>query len=163
MKHNNDLDKIYDLIAVRIIVDSVEDCYGSLGLIHSIWRPLVGRIKDYVALPKPNGYQSIHTTVFADEGKIVEFQIRTEKMHQQAEFGIASHWIYADSKTAKLPSRDDLKWIDDFYRLQKQIKTPEELARSLKMDLFEDRIFVFTPQGDVKDLPSEATPIDFAY
>lgn len=162
-KYNNNLDKVYDLIAVRIIVDSIEDCYGTLGVIHSMWRPLVGRIKDYVALPKPNGYQSIHTTVFADEGKIVEFQIRTRKMHQQAEFGIASHWIYADKKMSKLPNKDELKWIDDFYRVQKQLRSPEELFKYLKMDVFEDRIFVFTPQGDVKDLPAGATPIDFAY
>ncbi len=162
-KYNNNLEKIYDLIAVRIIVESIEDCYGALGIIHSVWRPLLGRIKDYVALPKPNGYQSIHTTVFADEGKIVEFQIRTRKMHRQAEFGIASHWIYADAKTSKLPNKDELKWIDDFYRVQKQLRSPEELFKYLKMDLFEDRIFVFTPQGDVKDLPAGATPIDLAY
>lgn len=163
LKYNNDMEKVYDLIAIRVIVESVEDCYAVLGLIHSVWRPLVGRIKDYVAIPKPNGYQSIHTTVFADQGRIIEFQIRTEKMHHQAEFGIASHWIYAEGKTAKLPKKNDLKWIDDFYKMQKKISSPEELVKSLRMDLFEDRIFVFTPQGDVKDLPFGATPVDFAY
>jgi GTP pyrophosphokinase len=163
IKYNNDLDKVYDLIAVRVIVDSIEDCYAVLGLIHNAWRPLPGRIKDYIAIPKPNGYQSIHTTVFSDDKQIVEFQIRTKKMHQQAEFGIASHWIYADKKSSKLPNKDDLRWIDDFYKIQKKISSPEELVRTLKMDFFEDRIFVFTPDGDVKDLPYGATPVDFAY
>lgn len=163
LKNNNDITRVYDLIAIRIIVDSVEDCYGVLGLIHSVWTPMAGRIKDYIAIPKPNGYQSIHTTVFSDKDKIVEFQIRTEKMHQQAEFGIASHWLYAENKRSKLPSKDDLRWIDDFYKMQKRISSPEELVKSLRMDLFEDRIFVFTPDGDVKDLPFGATPVDFAY
>lgn len=162
-KYSNDLDKIHDLIAVRIIVNSIEDCYAVLGLIHADWRPLVGRIKDYVALPKPNGYRSIHTTVFADEGQIVEFQIRTKKMHYQAEFGVAAHWIYQEKKVSRLPSKNDLKWINEFNKLSRDIKSPEELFKSLTMDLFEDRIFVFTPHGDVKDLPQGATPVDFAY
>lgn len=163
LKYNGDIEKIYDLIAVRVIVDSIEDCYAVLGLIHNSWRPLPGRIKDYIAIPKPNGYQSIHTTVFAEEGRIVEFQIRTEKMHHQAEFGIASHWIYSTHKKSALPNKDDLKWINDFYRMQKKVTSPEELVNLLRMDLFEDRIFVFTPAGDVKDLPFGATPVDFAY
>lgn len=163
LKYDNDLSKIYDLIAVRIIVDTVEDCYAALGIIHSVWKPLLGRIKDYIAIPKPNGYQSIHTTVFADKGQIVEFQIRTEEMHQQAEFGIASHWIYSKKKKSEGPSKGDLKWINDFYKMQKKISSPEELVNSLRMDLFGDRIFVFTPAGDVKDLPYGATPVDFAY
>ncbi|MFH1855275.1 MAG: RelA/SpoT family protein [bacterium] len=162
-KYNDDLDKIHDLIAVRIIVNSIEDCYAVLGLIHADWRPLVGKIKDYIALPKPNGYKSIHTTVFADEGQIVEFQVRTKEMHHQAEFGIAANWIYQEKKVSKLPSKNDLKWIDEFNKLSRNIKSPEELFKSLTMDLFEDRIFVFTPQGDVKDLPQGATPVDFAY
>jgi len=163
LKYDNDLDKIYDLIAVRIIVDSIEDCYNTLGLIHSRWRPLVGRIKDYIALPKPNGYQSIHTTVFCEEGKIVEFQIRTKQMHQQAEFGVAAHWIYSEKKNSRIPNKNETKWLNDFSKIQKAVTSPEDFIKFLKLDLFQDRIFVFTPQGDVKDLPAGATPLDFAY
>lgn len=162
-KYDWEIVKIYDLIAIRIIVDNIEQCYGVLGTIHGEWRPLIGRIKDYVALPKPNGYRSIHTTVFCDDGKIVEFQIRTKDMNYQAEFGVASHWIYEENKSSRKPNKDELKWIDDFYQIQKDLKTPEDLIASFKMDLFEDRIFVFTPAGDVKDLPKGATPVDFAY
>lgn len=162
-KYDGDLDKIYDLIAIRVIVETLEDCYAALGIIHGKWRPLVGRIKDYIALPKPNGYQSIHTTVFANGGQIVEIQIRTKEMHEQAEFGVASHWIYSDSKISRRPNKSDLKWLKEFSDFQKNIKNAGELFTSLKMDLFEDRIFVFTPGGDVKDLPNGATPIDFAY
>jgi len=162
-KYNGDLDKVYDLIAIRVIVDSLEDCYAALGIIHSNWKPLIGRIKDYIALPKPNGYQSIHTTVFANGGKIVEIQIRTKVMHEQAEFGIASHWIYSEGKISKRPEKSDLQWLQEFSNIQKNIKSAGELFSSLKMDLFEDRIFAFTPGGDVKDLPSGATAIDFAY
>jgi GTP pyrophosphokinase len=162
-KYDWEILKIYDLIAIRIIVDNIEECYGVLGTIHGEWRPLIGRIKDYIALPKPNGYRSIHTTVFCDDGKIVEFQIRTKDMNYQAEFGVASHWIYEENKTSRKPNKSELQWIDDFYQIQKDLKTPEDLIKSFKMDLFEDRIFVFTPAGDVKDLPREATPIDFAY
>lgn len=162
-KYSGDLDKIYDLIAIRVIVDSVEDCYGALGVIHGRWKPLVGRIKDYIALPKPNGYKSIHTTVFATNGKIVEIQIRTHEMHEQAEFGIASHWIYSDSKDSKKPDKSDLAWLEEFSKLQNSIKNSGELLTALKMDMFQNRIYVFTPAGDVRDLPQGATPIDFAY
>jgi GTP pyrophosphokinase len=162
-KYDNDITKIHDLVAVRIIVSSVEQCYATLGILHSLWKPLPGRIKDYIALPKPNGYQSLHTTVFCDEGRIVEFQIRSTEMDYRAKFGIASHWIYDKDKKASLPNKNELKWIREFYVAQKNIKSPQELSNSFKMDLFEDRIFVFTPQGDVKDLPAGATPIDFAY
>lgn len=160
---NSDLEKVYDLIALRVVVNSLEDCYGALGMIHSQWKPLVGRIKDYIALPKPNGYKSIHTTVFAQGGKIVEIQIRTKDMHHQAQFGIASHWIYDQKKESRKPSRSEVNWLKEFSKMQKNIKNAGELITALKMDLFEDRIFVFTPDGDVKDLPVGATPIDFAY
>lgn len=162
-KNGGDLDKIYDLIAIRVIVDSLEDCYAALGIIHGQWRPLVGRIKDYIALPKPNGYKSIHTTVFSSDGNIVEIQIRTKEMHEQAEFGIASHWIYSENKEAKKPDKSDIKWLEEFSKIQSSIKSAGELLSALKMDMFEDRIFAFTPDGDVKDLPTGATPIDFAY
>ncbi|MCX6809518.1 MAG: RelA/SpoT family protein [Candidatus Berkelbacteria bacterium] len=162
-KYDNDISKIYDLIAVRIIVNSIEDCYTTLGLIHGFWRPLIGRIKDYIALPKPNGYKSIHTTVFCDNGQIVEFQIRTKEMDYQAEFGIASHWIYSEKKSSRLPQKDELKWLNEFNKIQKNIKSPADLIKSFEMDFFKDRIFVFTPLGDVKDLPLGSTPVDFAY
>lgn len=162
-KYDGDLSKIYDLIAIRIIVDNVEDCYTVLGLIHSVWRPLVGRIKDYIALPKPNGYKSIHTTVFADERRIVEIQIRTREMHLQGEFGIAAHWVYSENKSSRRPNSKELKWLQDFNQIQKMVTSSDELSKSFKLDIFEDRIFVFTPDGDVRDLPLGATPVDFAY
>jgi GTP pyrophosphokinase len=162
-RYENNITKIYDLVAIRIIVQTVEQCYGMLGVIHSLWRPLPGRIKDYIALPKPNGYQSLHTTVFCDEGKIVEFQIRTFEMDHKANFGVASHWLYKKSKNNRFLKKDELKWIHEFYNAQKNINSSEELQDSFKMDLFQDRIFVFTPMGDVKDLPKGATPVDFAY
>lgn len=162
-KYDEGLEKIHDLIAVRIIVSSIEECYTTLGLIHSLWKPLVGRIKDYIALPKPNGYQSLHTTVFTDDGKIVEFQIRTVEMNNQAEFGIASHWVYSEDKKSRNPSKREVQWLKDFYQIQKKVNSVDELADIIRMDLFKNRIFAFTPLGDVKDLPSGATPVDFAY
>lgn len=161
-KYDMDIEKIYDLIAVRIIVKSVEDCYAVLGVVHSFWKPLPGRIKDYIALPKPNGYQSLHTTVFAVDGRITEFQIRTEEMDAQAEFGIAAHWVYSEQKVVPANVKK-IQWLEDFARMQNIIKNPTELAHTFKMDLFSDRIFVFTPKGDVIDLPNGASALDFAY
>lgn len=163
LKYDNDMTKVHDLIAMRIVVDSIEHCYQVLGIIHSRWKPLPGRIKDYIALPKANGYQSLHTTVFCDEGQIVEFQIRTQMMNDRAEFGVASHWVYSTKKASRYPKKDEYKWISEFYKLQKSIESAEDLSQLFKMDLFENRIFVLTPRGDVKDLPNGATPIDFAY
>lgn len=162
-KYDNDMGKIYDLVAIRIIVADVEECYKTLGIIHGLWKPLFSRIKDFISLPKPNGYQSIHTTVFCDEGQIVEFQIRTRKMHYQAEFGIASHWIYESKKLSRMPNKSEIHWLKDFFRLQKNTTSPQELEGTFKRDYFKNRIFVFTPKGDVKDLPFDATPVDFAY
>jgi GTP pyrophosphokinase len=171
-RYEMNLSRIYDLVALRIIVPTVEDCYATLGVIHKLWRPLPGRIKDYIALPKPNGYQSIHTTVFCQGGKITEIQIRTLKMHEEAERGIAAHWYYSEQKGLRAylkkiltpaPERE-LKWIQQLQQWQKEIKSsPDEFFQSLKIDFFKDRIFVFTPKGDVMDLPESATPIDFAY
>lgn len=161
-KSDGDSSKVYDLIAIRIVVGSVEDCYKILGLIHREWRPLVGRIKDYVALPKPNGYRSIHTTVICDGGQIVEFQIRTREMHREAEFGVAAHWLYSEKKSSILPDKEKLKWLIDFSKNHKNISS-RELADSVLADMFQDRIFVYTPTGDAKDLAAGATPVDFAY
>lgn len=174
-KHDMDINRIYDLVAVRIIVPDVADCYETLGIVHKRFRPMVGRIKDYISLPKPNGYQSIHTTIFGPSGRIFEVQIRTQKMHNEAEFGIASHWIYTEkekkswkslifrNKTAsETPS--EIKWVSQLRDWQDEIGTDnEEFMRSLKIDFFKNHIFAFTPKGDIIELPEEATPIDFAY
>lgn len=160
LKYNRDITKIYDLVALRIIVKNVADCYATLGVIHKRWIPLKGRIKDYIARPKPNGYQSLHTTVFCDSGEIIEFQIRTEKMHEEAEYGIAAHWHY-DEKGSIIINKN-LQWVEEFARWHKEMRD-EEYLDSLKIDVFQDRIFVFTPQGDVIDLPENSTPVDFAY
>jgi len=168
VKFDKDISKMYDLMAVRVITDSPADCYKILGFIHQIWKPLPGYIKDFISMPKPNGYQSLHTTVFAPEGQICEIQIRTRQMHYQAEFGVAAHWHYKtkyfspDEKNAKLPSKE-FKWIAELAKWQEKIKNPQEFKDTLKLDFFSDRIFAFTPQGDVKNLPQFATPIDFAY
>lgn len=161
MKKGWDTEKIHDIIALRVIVRHVVDCYAVLGTIHQHWRPLPGRIKDYIAQPKPNGYQSLHTTVFCEQGKIVEFQIRTESMHQEAEFGVAAHWHY-DEHGSRLPKRD-IAWAKELAKIQQEILVKLSDLDALKVDFFEDRIFAFTPKGDVIDLPENATPIDFAY
>ncbi len=163
----DDLAKVYDLIAIRIIVPTAADCYQALGLIHSRWNPLLGRIKDYIATPKPNGYRSLHTTVFGVDGQIVEVQIRTPEMHEQAEFGIAAHWQYSEGKhavnRAQRESKSKLEWLRELKRWQSSLKDPKDLTAALKLDFFSDQIFVFTPQGDVINLPTESTPVDFAY
>ncbi|EKD33114.1 MAG: hypothetical protein ACD_76C00094G0045 [uncultured bacterium] len=162
LRFERDINKVHDLIAVRVIVNDVADCYAALGILHQLWRPLAGRIKDYIAQPKPNGYQSLHTTVFADNGQIVEFQIRTPQMHERAEYGIASHWQYkeADKKTKQIA------WVEELAKIQKELSaTPDFMTRldEMKLDMFQGRIFVFTPRGDVIDLPDGSTPVDFAY
>lgn len=164
-RHNNNMEEVYDLVALRIIVDTLEDCYGALGIVHKLWRPLPGKIKDYIALPKPNGYQSIHTTVFCMDGEITEFQIRTAAMHEAAENGIAAHWAYTmqgKPDTGGVVSKN-LKWIAQMREWQKESAGTKEFLESLKIDVFKNRIFVFTPKGDVIDLPEGATPVDFAY
>lgn len=162
-KYDNDVNKIYDIVATRVIVKSVEECYTALGITHKLWRPLQGRIKDYIALPKPNGYRSLHTTVFGPGGHIIEIQIRTVEMHDEAENGIAAHWHYSESKQSSKAPKEQLAWIRELADWQSKLKSPSELSEGLRMDFFENRIFVFTPQGDVKDLPAGATPVDFAY
>lgn len=174
-KHDMDINRVYDLAAVRIIVNEVADCYETLGIVHKKYRPMIGRIKDYISLPKPNGYQSIHTTVFGPDGKILEVQIRTLKMHNEAEFGIAAHWLYSEHKKKKnwrdflfgkkkaVPEKE-LEWVKQLREWQNEIgRDDEEFMRSLKIDFFQNHIFAFTPQGDIIDLPEDGTPIDFAY
>lgn len=161
-KKDMDIDKIYDIVALRVIVPTVEDCYRVLGVVHSLWRPLPARIKDFIALPKPNGYQSIHTTIFTGNGGIAEIQIRTPEMHKEAEYGIASHFAYKNKKYEKKIGQHT-QWIPEFQNLQDSIQDPENFIENLRLDFFNKRIFVFTPEGDVIDLPENACAIDFAF
>ncbi len=164
MTHDKNLERIYDLIALRLIVKNVKDCYAALGIIHTIWTPLKGRIKDYISQPKPNNYQSLHTTLFTDRGEVIEIQIRTQEMHDYAEYGIAAHWQYKE-KSGSLPESQK-EWIQNLIAWQKEISDSEKYLDNLqkvKLDFFKNQIFVFTPRGDVIELPENATPIDFAY
>ena len=164
LQHKN-LDEIFDLNAVRILVDSVRDCYAVLGFVHTMWTPIPGRFKDYIAMPKPNMYQSLHTTVVGNTGKPFEIQIRTYEMHRIAEYGIAAHWKYKEGSTGDMMNSDDMKlsWLRQALELQKEVNDSTEFVESLKMDLFSHQVFVFTPQGDVIELPAGATPLDFAF
>ena len=165
-KYDMNFEKIHDLIALRIVVNTIEECYGALGVLHKLWRPLPGKIKDYIALPKPNGYQSLHTTIFCVDGKITEFQIRTAKMHDEAELGIAAHWLYSEKgkpKTGVKLNEQKFSWVSQLRDWQKEVSGSQEFLENLKIDFFNDRIFALTPKGDAIDLPKGATPIDFAY
>jgi GTP diphosphokinase / guanosine-3',5'-bis(diphosphate) 3'-diphosphatase len=158
-----DFDDIYDLIGVRILVDSVQDCYATLGIIHNRWNPVPGRFKDYIAMPKFTMYQSLHTTVIGPNGKPVEFQIRTQEMHRAAEFGVASHWRYKQDKVAGKDGPDDLGWVRQLLDWQRETSDPGEFLDSLRDDLGAAEVYVFTPKGEVMALPAGSTPIDFAY
>jgi len=188
-KNEMDINSVYDVFALRVVVSSINDCYKTLGIVHSMWKPLPGLIKDYIALPKPNGYRSIHTSVFTGKGDVVEIQIRTKEIHKEAEYGIVSHVSYkeksggkdviknlmwfnkisslAKKENADTPERETKKespkWIKDLAEIQTEVSAPKEFIKNLKNDFFENRIFVFTPNGDVVDLPLESTPLDFAY
>jgi len=164
-KYDMDMDKIHDIIALRIIVPDLASCYKALGMIHSEYRPMTGRIKDYIAVPKLNGYKSLHTTILTKDGNTAEIQIRTQEMHDEAEYGIASHLHYKEIGKNKNISEIKRKtnWTKDLLELQKNIGDSDEFLHTLKTDFFENRVFVFTPKGDVVDLPEGATPIDFAY
>ncbi len=159
---DKDINKIYDLIALRVIVLTVADCYTVLGLIHKRWKPLKGRIKDYIAQPKPNGYRSLHTTVFAEKGKIVEFQIRDKEMHESNEYGVAAHWHYKEADHKKL-AKEKTDWMKNLLEIQKKFHDDQKYISEIKLEVFQNRIFVFTPKGDIIDLPENSTPVDFAY
>lgn len=168
MRYDMNLEQIYDLVALRIIVNSIEECYLILGIIHQLWPPMPGKIKDYIALPKPNGYRSLHTTVFCLDNKPTEFQIRTKDMHEEAEHGSAAAWLYASQKHTRNRSRNsadskEIYWIKQLKEWQNQFPGSKEFVEALKIDFFSDRIFVLTPKGKVIDLPAGSTPVDFAY
>ncbi|TML06547.1 MAG: bifunctional (p)ppGpp synthetase/guanosine-3',5'-bis(diphosphate) 3'-pyrophosphohydrolase [Actinobacteria bacterium] len=167
-KKGREFNEIYDLTAMRVIVDSVKDCYGAVGVIHSLWKPLPGRFKDFIAMPKFNMYQSLHTTVIGPEGLPLEIQIRTNEMHDMAEFGVAAHWIYkvdpAKQRQPAAQSGDEkMKWLRSMLDWQQDLSDPQDFMESLKVDLFDEEVFVFTPKGEVKSLAAGATPLDFAY
>lgn len=161
-RYDNDVSQIYDLVALRLVVPSITDCYAALGVVHAVYRPLKGRIKDYIAQPKPNHYRSLHTTIFADYGGIIEIQIRDPQMHEEAEYGIASHWHYHQFGSHKIPD-EYLDWVKELAKWHKNKQNTSDYLKSLKIEVFQNRIFVFTPQGDIIDLPENSTPIDFAY
>ncbi len=171
LRYDMNLEKIHDLVALRIVAPSVEACYTALGLIHKTWSPVPKQFDDYVARPKPNGYRSLHTTVFCVDNKITEFQIRTQEMHEEAEMGIAAHWAYQQIKSSKkhslswkgVTARRELIWVEQLRNWQNTFTDRKEFMESLKVDFFKERIFALTPQNDIFDLPVGATPVDFAY
>lgn len=154
-------DEIYDVFALRVIVPTIDDCYKTLGVIHTLWKPKPNRFKDYIAVPKPNGYRSLHTTIFGPEGKTTEFQIRTLEMHEESIYGLAAHWYYKTQRGT--PGYKAPSWVQEIIDIQKEITNTSEFVKKIKLDIFRDRIFVFSPRGDVIELPEMATPIDFAY
>jgi len=158
-----EFDEIYDLTAVRVLTNTVRDCYGALGVVHSLWKPVPGRFKDFIAMPKVNMYQSLHTTVIGPKGDPVEIQIRTSEMHRIAEEGIAAHWLYKEKRTDRDKFDDAFRWLRQLLESQKETSDPKEFLDSVRLDLFPDEVYVFTPRGDVKALPEGATPVDFAY
>jgi len=170
-RNNQDISRIYDLVALRVIVPTEDECYQALGIIHKRWRPLVGKIKDYVATPKANGYQSLHTTVIIDQGTFVEIQIRTPKMHAQAEFGVAARWNYQENKhktntekaSLETTQKTEIDWVKQLASWQTEVENPDEFFNTLRSDFFMQRIFCLTPTGEIINLPEKATPVDFAY
>src|SRR2546422_2283223 len=161
-REQKDFSEIYDLSAMRVQVETVRDCYGVLGVVHSLWKPVPGRFKDYIAMPKSNGYQSLHTTVITHTGEPIEIQIRTHEMHRVAEFGVAAHWTYKEGgKDASFDQK--LSWLRSLLEWQNEIGDSESFLDTVKVDLFQDEVYVFTPKGDVLNLPADSTPVDFAY
>ncbi|HEY6378103.1 MAG TPA: bifunctional (p)ppGpp synthetase/guanosine-3',5'-bis(diphosphate) 3'-pyrophosphohydrolase [Candidatus Dormibacteraeota bacterium] len=162
-RSGKEIDEIYDLFAMRVLVESIKDCYGVLGVVHSLWRPIPGRFKDYIAMPKGNGYQSLHTSVISHTGEPIEVQIRTVDMHQTAEFGVAAHWRYKESDRPDAKVDERFSWLRLLMDWQKELLDAEAFVDTVKVDIFQDEVFVFTPKGDVRSLPAGSTPVDFAY
>jgi GTP pyrophosphokinase len=163
LRYDRDINRVHDLVALRIVVKDVADCYRVLGIIHNLWSPMQGRIKDYIAQPKVNGYQSLHTTVFTEDKQIVEFQIRTKEMHEKAEFGVAAHWHYDEKNKRPFRLSENTAWVKELAQWKQEIEENQRNLERLKLDVLKNRIFIFTPKGDVIDLPEESTPVDFAY
>ena len=157
------LDQVYDLVALRVITPSVRDCYGVLGIIHQTWAPVPGRFKDFIAMPRPNGYQSLHTSVVSDKGFPFEVQIRTEEMHRIAEEGIAAHWKYKEGRVGANPDEQYFLWLRQLLDWQQEVRDPGEFIQGLKVDLYPEEVYAFTPKGEVKAMPRGSTPVDFAY
>ncbi len=162
-KQKIELEQVYDFVALRIITRSVKDCYATLGIIHNTWSPVPGRIKDFIAMPRPNGYQSLHTSVISEKGMPFEVQIRTEEMHQQAEEGIAAHWKYKEGRVGDQRDERYFQWMRQLLEWQQEVRDPQEFINNLKIDLYPEEVYIFTPKGEVKALPRGATPLDFAY
>ncbi|MDP2960350.1 MAG: RelA/SpoT family protein, partial [candidate division Zixibacteria bacterium] len=160
---NKPLEGIYDLFAIRAMVDTVGECYQALGIIHNLWTPVAERFRDYIATPKRNMYQSLHTTVIGPRGRMVEIQIRTHQMHRTAEYGIAAHWLYKEGKKELDETDKQMIWLREVLEWQRELSTPSEFLEYLKIDLFQDDVFVFTPKGELKQLPKGSTPLDFAF
>src|SRR5215212_6273114 len=158
-----ELDQVYDFVALRLITDSVKDCYAALGIIHQTWSPVPGRIKDFIAMPRPNGYQSLHTSVISERGFPFEVQIRTEEMHRHAEEGIAAHWKYKEGRIGDHRDERNFQWLRQLLEVQSEVRDPHEFIQNLKVDLYPEEVYIFTPKGQVKALPRGATPVDFAY
>src|SRR5216110_1856777 len=157
------IDQVYDLLALRIITDTVKNCYAALGVIHNTWRPVPGRIKDYIAIPRPNLYQSLHTSVIGKNGQPFEVQIRTQEMHRIAEEGIAAHWKYKEGKSGVVKGEEQFRWLRQLIDSQSEISDARDFLTSLKVDLYPDDVYCFTPKLEVITLPRDATPVDFAY
>jgi GTP pyrophosphokinase len=157
------LDQVYDFIALRVITTSVKDCYGVLGIIHQMWSPVPGRFKDFIAMPRPNGYQSLHTSVLGDGGVPFEVQIRTEEMHRVAEEGIAAHWKYKEGRVGAERDEQYFAWLRRLLELQQEVRDPQEFMQNLRIELYPEEVYLFTPKGEVKSLPRGSTPVDFAY
>ena len=162
-KQRIELDQVYDFIALRIITNSVKDCYGALGIIHQTWSPVPGRIKDFIAMPRPNGYQSLHTSVISEHGMPFEVQIRTLEMHRMAEEGVAAHWKYKEGRVGDHKDERYFQWMRQLLEYQQEVRDPQEFIQNLKVELYPEEVYTFTPKGQVKSLPRGATPIDFAY
>src|SRR5574341_101584 len=158
-----DLDRVYDFVALRVTTQSVKDCYAALGIIHQTWSPVPGRIKDFIAMPRPNGYQSLHTSVISEHGFPFEVQIRTEEMHHRAEEGIAAHWKYKEGRVGDHHDERYFQWMRQLLEVQQEVRDPQEFLQNLKIDLYPEEVYIFTPKGEVKSLPRGATAVDFAY
>jgi len=163
IRQNIDLDRVYDFVALRVITRSVKDCYGALGIIHQTWSPVPGRFKDFIAMPRPNGYQSLHTSVISDRGLPFEVQIRTEEMHQRAEEGVAAHWKYKEGRVGQGSDEHYFQWMRQLLEVQQEIRDPQEFLQNLKVDLYPEEVYLFTPKGEVRSLRRGSTAVDFAY